>query len=295
MLRAPRRQLVRRLEPETPACGPCNMRNIQKRFHLLLRGSGLFISAFMALAVPVVHASDILLPTLQIGTDVLTNVTVYQMNATDIFVRHSRGFGNAKISTLDDQTLVLLGLKEEKPSRPAIENPLTSAQAEAAVEQVKTALSSVNLTIPSQEIVKEQIARFTGDPRLLYGILGGLVFAYLLYCLCLRNVCVNAGSKPGVLIWLPVLQMFPLLRAANMSAWWFLAFCLPVFNLIAHLLWCARITRACGKGFFSALMLFLPVTNILALLYLSFSSGSGSARPAGKIFRDEDLPGLAGA
>jgi len=271
------------------------MRNIKKRIHLPLRGCGLVISIFIALVAPLVHAADILLPTLKIGTDVFTNVTVYQMNTTDIFVRHSRGFGNAKINTLDDQTLVSLGLKEEKSQQPAVENPLTSAKAEAAVEQVKTALSSVNISIPSEEIVREQIARVTGDPRLLYGILGGLAFAYLLFCLCLRNVCVNAGSKPGLLIWLPVLQLFPLLRAAQMSAWWFLVFCLPVFNFIAHLLWCARITRACGKGFFSALMLFLPVTNILALLYLSFSNGSGSARPAGKVFRDEDLPGLAGA
>ena len=149
-------------------------------------------------------------------------------------------------------------------------------------------------------MVKGQIARVAADPRLLYGILGGLVAVYLLYCLCLRNICVNAGSKPGLLIWLPVLQVFPLLRAAQMPAWWFLIFCLPVLNILAHLLWCARITRACGKGFFSALMLFLPVTNILALLYLAFSGGGGGGganggRPRGRPFRDEDLPGLAGA
>jgi hypothetical protein len=163
------------------------------------------------------------------------------------------------------------------------------------VEQVKTALSTVNLSLPSEELVKAQVARFTAKPQLLYGILGGLAFAYLLYCVCLRNVCLKAGSKPGFLIWLPVLQMFPLLRAARMPAWWFLVFCLPVLNLLAHLLWCARITRACGKGLFSAVMLFLPLTNILALLYLAFSGGGGGQGPTGKPFRDEDLPGLAGA
>ena len=277
------------------------MRNIQKRIHLSLRGCGLFIPVLIGLITPMVHAADVLLPTLKIGTDVFTNVTVYQMTATDIFIRHGRGFGNAKINTLDDDTLVLLGLKEKKPEKSVTESPVSSAlssvQAEAAVEQVKTALATVNLPVSSEEIemVKGQIARITADRQLLYGILGGVAFAYLLYCLCLRNVCVNAGSKPGLLIWLPILQSFPLLRAAKMPAWWFLIFCVPVLNILAYLLWCARITRACGKGFFSALMLFLPLTNILALLYLSFFGGGGGVRPAGKVFRDEDLPGLAGA
>jgi hypothetical protein len=275
------------------------MRNIQKRFHLPLTGGGLFISILIALAAPVVQASDIPLPSLKIGTDVFTNVTVYQITATDIFVRHHRGFGNAKISALDDETLVLLGLKEVKPPKKAgVESPLSTAQAEAAVDHVKTALASVNLTMPSEEVLKEQLARLTGDARLVYGILGGLALVYLLYCLCLRNVCVNAGSKPGLLIWLPVLQLFPLLRAAKMPIWWFIVFFLPALNILAHLLWCVRIAQACGKGLLSALMLFLPVTNILALLYLAFSGGgssSGSGRPVGKVFRDEDLPGLAGA
>ncbi|HEX5223189.1 MAG TPA: hypothetical protein VFZ59_26760 [Verrucomicrobiae bacterium] len=277
------------------------MRNIQKRFYLPLRVCGWFLSIFIALIAARVQAADILLPTLRIGTDVFTNVTVYQMTATDIFVRHSKGFGNAKVNSLDDDTLVLLGLKERKPERAPVENPLSTAlspaQTEAAAEQVKTALARVNLQVsPEQiEMVKGQIARVTGDPRLAYGILGGLALLYFLYCLCLRNICVNAGSKPGLLIWLPGLQMFPLLRAAKMPIWWFLVFCLPVLNILAHLLWCARIAAACGKGFFTGLMLFLPVTNVLALLYLAFSGGGGDARPMGKPFRNEGLPGLAGA
>jgi len=287
------------------------MCNIQKRIHFPFRGCGLFISLMISLVSPWVHAADILLPTLKIGTDVFTNVTVYQMTATDIFHRHGQGFGNAKISALDDETLILLGLKTVTP-KPVSESFLSSAQISAAIEQVKTALATVNLTIPSEDILKEQIARVTVTPQLVYGILGGLVFGYLLFCLCLLKMCVNAGSKPGLLIWLPFLQLFPLLRAAKMPAWWFLIFFLPVLNvshtslgfltfatvgipLLAHLLWCARIARACGKGFFSALMLFLPVTNILALLYFAFSGRSGEERPMGKSFRNEELPGLASA
>lgn len=266
------------------------MLNNQMRINHLSIGFRLIVFVLAGLVAPLIPAKDIELPSLKIGTEVFTNVTVYQMTATDIFMRHARGFGNAKIGTLDEDALRQLGLKSEN-SKTA--NVALNAQSAAAVEKVKTALANVDFTLPSDTALKEQLAQIKATPQLLYGILAGLVFGYLLYCLCLQKVCVNAGSKPGLLVWLPILQIFPLLRAAKMPVWWIIVFCVPLLNIFAHLLWCARIARACGKGFFSALMLFLPVTNILALLYLAFSGGG--ERPMGKAFKNENLPGLAGA
>jgi hypothetical protein len=212
------------------------------------------------------------------------------MSATDIFMRHRRGFGNAKIDSLDDDTLILLGLKKKEVEASSVTVDVQSAE---AVEQVKTALATVNVALPSEDLLKERLAQIKTSPQILYGILGGFLVAYFVYCLCLQRVCVNAGSKPGWLVWLPILQMFPLLRAARMPVWWIVVFCIPVLNILAHLLWCARIVRACGKGFVTGLMLFLPVTNIFALLYLAFSGG-GSGRAMTKPLSDENLPGLAG-
>lgn len=256
------------------------------------QGGWLVVLLLLALVAPRLAAMDVQIPTLKIGTDVFTNVTVYQMTATDIFMRHARGFGNAKISSLDDETLRLLGLKTEKTETAST---TLDAQSAEAVEKMRTALATVNLTLPAESILKERFAQINAAPQILYGILGGLLVGYLLYCLCLQKVCVKAGSKPGLLVWLPFLQMFPMLRAARMPAWWIVVFCIPFLNVLAHLLWCGRIVRACGKGFFVTLMLFLPVTYILALLYLAFSGAEGGVRVAGKPFRNEDLPGLAGA
>jgi len=257
------------------------------------RGGWLIVLMLMSLASPLLPAMDIQIPTLKSGTDVYTNVTVYQMSATDIFMRHGRGFGNAKISSLDDDTLILLGLKKEKAEASKASSVTVDAQSAEAVEKVKTALATVNVDLPSEDLLKERLAQIKTSPQILYGILGGLVIGYLLFCWCLQKVCVNAGSRPGLLVWLPILQMFPLLRAAKMPAWWFVVFCIPVITIPAHLRWCARIVQVCGKGFWTGLMLFLPGTNILALLYLAFSGGGG--RATGKPLRNAELPGLVGA
>jgi Family of unknown function (DUF5684) len=235
-------------------------------------------------------AADIKIPLLKIGTDVFTNVTVYQVTDTDIFVRHERGFGNAKLSNLDIPTLRLLGMKTGKTEE---EKAADEARTGVAVEKVKASLAAMNVQLPAESAVFGAVSRVKPTPQLLVGALSIAVLVYLFSCLVLKKVCVNAGSEPGVLIWFPILQAFPLLRAARIPAWWFVIVMIPGLNLLAHILWSLRIVRACGKGSLVALLLILPVTNLLALLYLAFSSGNEAS--ANRTMKSENLPGLAGA
>ena len=87
---------------------------------------------------------------------------------------------------------------------------------------------------------------------------------------------IAAINPPGFLIWIPVFQIFPLLRAADMSPWWFLGFFVPVFNLLAQILLSFKIVQARGKNAWVGVLLLLPLTNVIAVMYLAFSGG----RPA---------------
>jgi hypothetical protein len=79
------------------------------------------------------------------------------------------------------------------------------------------------------------------------------------------------------LIWLPILKQIPLFKAAGMSPWWTLSLLLPPVYLIAIILWCFKIVRARGKKIIFAIMLLLPVANVIAFFYLALS-GDGSEK-----------------
>ena len=64
-----------------------------------------------------------------------------------------------------------------------------------------------------------------------------------------------------------------------------LAFIVPLLNLVGQVLWCVKITQARGKGFLTAVMLILPVTNILAFLYLALSNGHAKEENAFELVR----------
>jgi uncharacterized membrane protein YhaH (DUF805 family) len=85
-------------------------------------------------------------------------------------------------------------------------------------------------------------------------------------------------------VWLPFLQMIPLLRAARMSGWWFLANFVPVLNIIMSVTWCFKIAEARGKSAFIGFLLLLPVTNIIALMVLAFADSKPEKKKvSGKI------------
>ena len=222
------------------------------------------------LSVTPLAAADIELPLLKSGTDVFTNVTVYGQTETDLFIKHSRGFGNVKISNLDNPTLRLLKLGGATPEAETAGS--VSEKAVATVATLKAKLeSSTALRVPSEADVVGLISRLRPSPNIIAIVL----FAYLLFCACMKLICQNAGSKAGLMIWFPVLQMFPVLRAAKMSAWWFVAFLIPLVGAVAHIVWCVKICKACGKGALVTVLLILPGTNLLAFLYLALSKGSG--------------------
>jgi len=241
----------------------------------------LALTLWIGLAGPAVWAMDVRLPTLKSGTDSFTNVTVYDKSETDIFIRHSRGFGNVKISSLDDATQILLGFKAAPT---VVEAASADSSSSAAVQKMRTSLAAAHVKLPSESELLKLASQYRLTPNQLMIVAALVALAYLLYCSCLKRICLNAGSQPGFLVWLPILQIFPLLRAAQMPAWWFVIFLLPVLNVLAHILWCFRIVKACGKGSLVAVFLILPVTNVLAFLYLALSKGNESSEATGVKF-----------
>ena len=87
---------------------------------------------------------------------------------------------------------------------------------------------------------------------------------------------------------MPIVSVFPLLRAARLPGWTALLFLLsPLITLVTQnpwaavgggglvllfcIVWCFRIVHARGKGILTALCLIFPVTSPVAWLYLAYS------------------------
>ena len=203
-----------------------------------------------------------------------TNVTVAGKGGTNIYIKHAGGMSNLKIEELAPDAQQSLGYAVA-----------TSAKDEAGAGS--NALRIRRHVGESTQYLEVQFANGVnlqaGDWEIQLGFtsLAAITLLYLLFCCSARLLCKKTGTEPGILIWLPILQIFPLLRAAGMSAWWFLALLVPVLNLVAWLGWCVNIVISRRKNLWWALFLILPATNVLAFLYLAMASAD-ETRSAGQ-------------
>lgn len=99
-----------------------------------------------------------------------------------------------------------------------------------------------------------------------------VIAVYVLIAVALWKVFSKAGY-PGILAWIPIVNLIVLLKIAGYSAWLVLLYLIPIVNFIFAIFVAIRLGERFGKGgFFSLLWLWLfPVIGYFVL-------GFGQAR-----------------
>ena len=210
---------------------------------------------------------------LQIGTRTYRNVTVTTKTKDYVFLLHSDGMANIKVSELPSEVRHQLGYVDPEP--PKSVSTKANEWAKQSLDKIET---------PQVKVFESQVQdawatkTFQGitfwplPPKILWPATGGVVAFYLFFCYCCQSLCQKTGKKPGALVWFPILKVFPLLTAASMSPWWLLAFPL------APLVWCFKIAKARGKNAAFGILLLLPIINVIPFLYLAFANGAAPAK-----------------
>lgn len=216
-------------------------------------------------------------PVLETRTGAYTNVTVTKKTRDWIFILHSKGVCNIKASDLSPDARIMLGY----------DAAATNKEAAAAQQQASDAKPLVQLTQNlkfskvkdfvdewrqnQKEKMAEAKSFIAANPKPICIALGGVAGLYIFVAVCFWLICRKTHNAPGPLVWVPILQLIPLLRAANMPRVWFFAYFVPLLNIIALIIWCVKIVKSRGKSPWVAFLLVCPLTAPFAFLYLAFS------------------------
>ncbi|HLX68460.1 MAG TPA: DUF5684 domain-containing protein [Verrucomicrobiae bacterium] len=230
----------------------------------------LFLNAVDTFGQATKNVSELRFPVLQTKTAAYTNVTVTQVTKKWIFILHDNGVCNIKPEDLTPETQHALGYDklmaaDEERAKRAV-HPFANFKL-GSVGKIAADWSK-----HGPEKLKATIDEMASSNRtalyLMFAILG---ITHLFVSMLFWMICRKTHNSPGPLVWVPVLQLIPLLRAANMSRVWFFAYFIPVINIIAQIVWSVKICQTRGKSPFVAFLLILPFTSLFAFLYLAFS------------------------
>ena len=218
-----------------------------------------------ALAARVV---DQTFPLLKTRTATYTNVTVTTRAESYVFIVYDGGMTSIKVSNLSPEAQRALGYAGPETAAPDHKSGPATVSARGS--------SSAGAPLPPQmqalKELQERMQALNITPEFVYTVLAILFLVYLAFCYCCSQICAKAGSPGGLLVWIPLFQFVPLFRAAGMSGWWFFGLFIPGVNIIGQILWCFNIVKARGKSIWVSVMLLLPITNLIAFLYLAFSN-----------------------
>jgi hypothetical protein len=243
------------------------------RIEMRLAGIFWIPVALLILASKAWGATEQTFDILQAGIHTYQHVTVTTKAKRYIFILHSGGMANVKVSDLSEDTLLKLGY--ELPSAPKPQPSRTPEWARQAVASPQVKQMQEKLSQAWQGAATRGNSYLpVVTPRLIAIVATASIAVYLFFCYCSMLICQKAGNDPGVMIWIPVLQMIPLLRAASMSRWWLVGFFIPIVNLIGHVVWCVKIVQARSKTTPLLILLLLPVTSLFAFVFLAFSEAA---------------------
>lgn len=254
------------------------------------RGFRRWLAFYLVLALRCAWAGTIGAPEekfdeLQIGAHTYRNVTVTTRTTNYVFLVHSEGMSNFKYSELTPEERHKLGFPE--PAPPVVKTNIATVWAKQALSKLDEPRlrdakeQALNLWHENYTRLLEQMPPLT--PKVIAMAAGALLILHLLWSFCLALICVKVDKPGGIIAWVPIVQVLPMLNAAGMSAWWFPVLFIPIVNIIPSVLWCVKIVSARGKNGLLAFFLILPGTNLLAFLYLAFSSHEAPAKSESKM------------
>ena len=218
---------------------------------------------------------ELTFPVLETKTGAYTNVTVTKRTKDWVFILHSQGVCNIKATDLSTDARIALGY-EEVPKKDGEVKVVAAPSHDSLAQLSHLKLQEVqqfptDWRVNRKEKVAEMQAFIAANPIVICTVLGIVAVAYIFSSICFWLICRKTHMAPGPLVWVPFLQLIPLLRAANMPRVWFFAYFLPVINIIAMIVFSIKIVKSRGKSPWVAFLLILPPTSLFAFLYLAFS------------------------
>ena len=105
------------------------------------------------------------------------------------------------------------------------------------------------------------------------GIFGFLIALglFVFFSYCLKLICEKAKVDPGVLIWIPFVQMIPMATVAGINPFLLLLYFVPFVNLVFMLYHWSKVCTAIGKSPWLAVLVIIPLVNIAFLPLLAFT------------------------
>ena len=95
------------------------------------------------------------------------------------------------------------------------------------------------------------------------------VYAFVAYCV--MTIANKLKTTDSWMAWVPILDIFLMLKMAGKPAWWLILLLIPLVNLVISIIVWMEIARRRGFQSWLGILLIIPLFGLLVPAYLAFS------------------------
>jgi hypothetical protein len=106
-------------------------------------------------------------------------------------------------------------------------------------------------------------------PQMLSMLFGIALYVYMGYSL--MTIANKTKTPNNWFAWIPILNVFLMIKIAGKSYWWILLFFVPLANIIALIMLWMEIAKRCNKPAWVGVLMIVPFANFVVPGYLAFS------------------------
>lgn len=107
----------------------------------------------------------------------------------------------------------------------------------------------------------------------VFSVIPILIFliVYIYYSVCLMFIAKKTNTGNAWLAWIPIVNIFLVLKIAKKPAWWIFLLLIPLVNIVLGIIIWMEIAKARNKPDWLGVLIVIPVVGFFIPLYLAFS------------------------
>lgn len=104
-----------------------------------------------------------------------------------------------------------------------------------------------------------------------FGGLIVLIVAYAYFAFCTLTIANKTGTENSWFAWIPVLNIYLLVKVAQKPGWWLILFLIPIVNIVIGIIVWMKISELLRKPSWLGILFIIPFLNFILIGYLAFS------------------------
>jgi len=138
-------------------------------------------------------------------------------------------------------------------------------------------LPKVTLAATSVTVDESAAKAFVGFAFFIFLFMFAFILAvYIFQSVCLSRIAKKTNTENPWLAWIPIANVYLMVKISQKPDWWFLLFFVPLVNIVIGVIIWMEISKRLNKPDWIGILIIVPVANFAMMGYLAFSSDDTS-------------------